>query len=105
MTESSRTPRPLDKVRITASYPTVHAGDVTLPGHPETVEIELNDDAVPAGSAERVAFIQSLIDSLFRGETPAGNPNPLTVTVNRTESEQDRVRRIGDAARRGVTAR
>lgn len=53
-------PYPQTKLRITANYP---AGPAGLP---ETVDIELNDDAVPADAAERTAFITHLVTALFR---------------------------------------
>lgn len=56
-------PYPQTKLRITASYP---AGDTPAAGLPDTVEIELNDDAVPAGDPERTVFITQLVASLFR---------------------------------------
>ena len=58
---------PQDKVRISASYRTAtDTVAVAVAGMPETVEIELNDDVVPADPAERIAFLTSLVDSLFR---------------------------------------
>lgn len=55
-----------DKVSITATYPPPAADCAGQSGQPETVTIELNDDAVPADAAERLVLIASLVDSLFR---------------------------------------
>jgi len=91
-----------DKVRITASYTPAKAGDDPVPGQPETVEIELNEDAVPADDAERVVFLTALIDSLFRGEArPAANS--ITVTGPKAVGELPSVAKLaGDARRRGT---
>lgn len=62
-------PYPQTKLRISATYP---AGDTAPPGRPESVEIELNDDAVPGDPAERTVFITELVAALFRG-LPADN--------------------------------
>lgn len=71
-----RLPQP--QVRIVAQYPTAAVGDVVLVGHPESVEIELNDPAVPTDPAEQVAYITRLIAELFRSEA-----QPVTVAVDR----------------------
>lgn len=57
---------PQDKVRIAASYRAGSVGAHVPAGQPETIEITLNDESVPADSAERIAFLAALIDALFR---------------------------------------
>jgi hypothetical protein len=54
------------KLRISATYRAGQVGDVVAAGQPETVEIELNDDAVPSGSPDLAAFVAHLVSTLFR---------------------------------------
>lgn len=72
MSDTSTLTYPPDKVRITVTYHAGKAGEHIPAGQPETVEILLNDDVVPAGTAERIAFLTSLLDSLFRGAPDGG---------------------------------
>lgn len=68
MTDTTTYPYPQDKVTITATYRPPKTDGPVLVYHPETVQIELNDDVVPADPAERLAFLTELINSLFRDE-------------------------------------
>lgn len=63
---SSMLAYPQTKLRIVAQYPVGKSSGAALAGRPETVEIELNDDAVPDDTAERAEFITQLLASLFR---------------------------------------
>lgn len=74
MTDSTSTtyPYPQDKVSITATYRSAQVGGVVLAYQPETVQIDLNDDVIPADPVERLAFLKELIDSLFRDTMLAG---------------------------------
>jgi hypothetical protein len=56
---------PQDKVKITATYRSGRIGDVEPAFQPETVEITLNDDAVPTDPAECLAFLTGLVETLF----------------------------------------
>jgi hypothetical protein len=77
MTDTSMITYPRDKVRITAAYTPALVNGVLYLGNPETVEIELNDDTVPTDPAELIAFLTSLVDSLFR--TPTVTPVGVAV--------------------------
>jgi hypothetical protein len=95
MTEPSTSVYLPDKVRITASY-RVATGDLILAGMPEAVEIELNDDAVPTEPAERIAFLTSLVDSLFR-EDPA--KTSYQVEIRDSTLDPDRLHAIAGRTR------
>jgi hypothetical protein len=102
MTETPTT-YPPDTVRIVASYPGAQVGDVFLPGHPDSVDIVLNGDAVPANPAERTVFLTALLDALFRSEArdpeakaPDGGCEIVTTSTGVDESRlADRVRAYG----------
>ncbi len=85
---------PQDKVRITASY-RVATDDLIITGMPETVEIELNDTSVPTESAERIAFLTALVESLFR-TAPA--QNDYQVEIHDSSLDPDRLRAVSGRA-------
>lgn len=58
---------PQDTVTIKASYFAASVGDAVPAGQPETVEIILNGDAVPADLDDRFSLIEALVNTLFHG--------------------------------------
>jgi hypothetical protein len=53
-------------IRIAASYTAERVGEMQPAGHPETVEIELTGAAVPEHEGDRLSFVGTLVNSLFR---------------------------------------
>lgn len=87
---------PPDALRITASYPTVSVGDQVVPGHPETIEVTINEQ-IADDPAELCAFIRALVDTLFRDPAHASH-----VHLDGAVLDAERIRGLSLVAERNV---